>query len=172
MRASGVEADEAEPRGLVEPERHVHRLHTVAGRALHQVVDGTERDDAVAARIEREPDVREVRAGDELGLGVAEDAAALLHDAHERLARVARAVQLPELLLVDPLLDVDVRRGKGAAHQLDARHREVDARSRAAEGELLLDLRGVAVPDGPERAHDADALGMMRILRGLPAALA
>src|SRR5215510_13364818 len=95
-----MKSDEAEAGIFRKTERDIHRLHSVAGSALHQVVDRAERDDAVAARIEGEADVGEVRSGDELRLGEAVDARALLDDAHERLARVRLPIRAPERLLV------------------------------------------------------------------------
>ena len=65
-----------------------------------------------------------------------------------------------------------MRRREDAAHQLDRGHREIHARTRAAEGELLLDLRRVAVPDRAERADDADALRVVRVLGRLATAFA
>ena len=59
-----------------------------------------------------------------------------------------------------------------AAHELDRGDREIDARPCPAERELLLDLRGVSVPDRAEGAHHADALRMVRVLRRLAPALA
>src|SRR5438093_92476 len=156
----------------VDAERDVHRLHAVARGALDQIVDGAERDDAVAARIDGEADIGEVRPGEELRLGIAEDPTALLHDAHERLARVALAVDPPEVLLLERLLHIHVRRREDAAHELDRRAREVDARPLAAERELLIGLGGVTMSDGTERPYDADALGVVRVLRRLAAALA
>src|SRR5438094_469345 len=90
-RASGL---------LVEAERDVHRLKPVAGSALDEVVDRAEGDDAVSSRVQREPDVCEVRAREELRLGIAPDAGALFDDTDERLGGVRVAVDLPERLLV------------------------------------------------------------------------
>ncbi len=128
----------------------VHRLHAIPRRALHEVVDRAERDDAFAARIGRESDIGEVRAREELRLGIAEDAGTLLHDAHERLAGIALPVDLPQVLVLECALHVDVSGGENAAHELDGGHREIDARTSAGERELLLDLRGVTMPDRSE----------------------
>src|SRR5947207_2687662 len=72
----------------------VHRLDAVAGRALHEIVDRAERDDAFRARIEREADIGEVRSRDELRLGITPDAGALLHDPNEGFGAVGVSVDL------------------------------------------------------------------------------
>src|SRR5712691_1488276 len=94
--ASRVQSDEAEPGVLGEPERHVHRLHPVARGALHQVVNRAEGDDALAARVEGESHVAEVRAREELRLRIAVDTGAVLHDPHERLGGVGLPIDTPD----------------------------------------------------------------------------
>ncbi len=63
-------------------------------------------------------------------------------------------------------------RREDTANELDRRHREIDTRTIGAERQLLLGLRGVAVTDGAEGAHDADTLRMVGVFRRLSAALA
>src|SRR3979409_2750658 len=112
---------------------HVHRLHAIAGGALDEVIDRAERHDALAARIRREADVGEVRPREQLRLGIAKDATAFLHDPDEGLHAVKLPVDLPELLVVERALYVDVRGREDSAHELDRRDRQIDAWSNAAE---------------------------------------
>src|SRR5919204_3551279 len=127
-----MQADEAEAERLLHAESDVHRLHAVPRRALHEVVDRAERDHAVATRVDREADVGEVRAREELRLGVTEDARALLHDAHEGLRGVALAIDLPEILVLERSLDRHMRGREDATNELDGGDRQVDARLVAA----------------------------------------
>src|SRR5690242_15901470 len=151
-----MQSGELEAGRLGEAARHVHRLNAIACGPLHQVVDGAERDDALAAWISGEPDIREVRSGQEPRLRVAEDAGALLHDPDERLVGVRLAVRAPAGLVVDAALHRHVRGGQYPANELDRGDGQLNA-----DAELLLDLRGVPVADRLERADDTGALRMV-----------
>src|SRR5919198_3852370 len=167
-----METHKAETRVLSESAGDVHRLHAITGCALHEVVDRGEHDYAATARIRDEADVGEVRPGHQLRLGIPVDPGALLHDPHERLRGVGLTVQAPQGLVVERGLRIHVRRREHAAYELHRRHREIHAWHRTAQRQLLLDLRRMAVTDGPERAHDPDPLWMMAVRAWLASALA
>src|SRR2546428_4723399 len=161
--------DEAKPVILAVPAGDVHRLDAVAGRAFDEVIDRADRDYALSSRIERESDVREIRSGEELRLGIAPDAGALFDDADERLGGVRVAVDVPDCLFVQLGLCVNVRRRDHATHELDRGHREIDARNNRAQTQLLLDLRGMTVADRTERPHHTGPLRVVAVLTRLVA---
>ena len=111
-------------------------------------------------------------AGQDLGLGHAIDAGALLDQAHERLVAPRLAVGLPDVALGDSVAHEHVRGGEHAAHQLDRGGREMNARRWADRRQRLQNLCGVPVAGRRVAAHDSGPLGMMRRLRELVAALA
>ena len=68
-RASAASSASQQPRALVEPEHDVQVLHRLAGRALHQVVDGTDDEHAPVGLVDLPADVAEVGVRDVLDLG-------------------------------------------------------------------------------------------------------
>src|SRR5579884_2530736 len=73
-----VQAGEGEAEGLVPAEGHVESLHSVACRALHQVVQRGHDNDARLTGIEFKADVAVVAARQDFGFGIAINAAAFL----------------------------------------------------------------------------------------------
>src|SRR5262247_124137 len=82
-RALRMQAREPEARALFEPEHQVHRLHAVAARPLHEVVDRRHHDDAIRRFVHFEPNVAEVRPCDDLRLRITIEPFLVLHEPHE-----------------------------------------------------------------------------------------
>src|SRR5436309_1763958 len=107
------------PHLLVTAQPDVHCLDRLTRRAFHQVVDGSHHHHAIAMRIDFPADVAEVAASEDLGLGVAVNAAVLLDQTDEGFLAVGAAKDFPEVAVGGRLAEEDVTGGEHAAHRLD-----------------------------------------------------
>src|SRR5829696_200272 len=146
---------------LREATTDIEGLHRLAGRALHQVVERGHDYNAVGVGIALEADVAPVGAGEELGFRVAMDSGGFFDEPHEGLVLVGRAVNGPDLLLGQRVVEENVRSGQDAADRLDRRGGERNLRSLPVDGQLLDDLGLLAVAGWLERAHRPTPFRMM-----------
>ena len=123
-----MQTREFEAGALVPAHTDVHRLDGLAGGALHEVVQRGHDDHATRVLIALEPDIAPVRAAEELRFRVTMDAGILLDEAHEGLILVCLAVDLAERLVVEVLVEEDMRCGEDAPDRLDRGRRETHVR--------------------------------------------
>src|SRR5205823_3285328 len=100
-----MQAEELEPHRLRIPGDEVHALDRGACRALHQVVQGRDRDDPTGVGIEGEADVAEIGPREDLRFGEAVQSGRLRHDPHERLLTIGVAVDFPKILCADRIFE-------------------------------------------------------------------
>ena len=125
------------------------RLHRLPGGALHEVVDGGDRERDAGARVERHADVGAVRVRDVPHLH-----AVRRQRAHERLSRVRRLERTGELLRGRRAQEPQHRGREDAAPDWREHRREGQrAAAAAVAGHGLLDLRHVLVTAEPVRAQ-------------------
>src|SRR5207247_2650414 len=93
-----MQAEELEPHRLRIPGDEVHALDRGARRALHQVVQGRDRDDPTGVGIEGEADVAEIGPREDFRFGEAVESGRLRHDPDERLLTICVAVDFPPTL--------------------------------------------------------------------------
>src|SRR5579884_371512 len=115
-----METGKPEPGCLLKPKADVHSLHRLAGRTLHEVVQRSQNDDAIARRVRLEADIAVVAAGENLRLGKAIVSLSLLDDADEGLGAVDVPIDPPEVTIRQPFPSEDVRGGQDAPNSLDA----------------------------------------------------
>src|SRR5438034_10124788 len=121
-----MQADELEAHRLRIPGDEVHALDRVACGALHQVVERGHRYDAAGVLVEREPDIAEVRPGEDLRLRETVQAGGLDDDPHERLAPVRLPIDPPQILRRHGFPEERMARREDAAHRLDRVARKRD----------------------------------------------
>src|SRR5579883_1647311 len=163
-----VQAGEGEAKSLVPAEGRIEGLHSVACRALHQIIQRGHDDDALLAGIEFKADIAVVATRQNFGFGIAIDAAALLDQPDVRLA-----VESPEGALVQWLAGEDVGGDEDAAHQFHRRrgegHRLTQLAARAVRGKppkLLQQFGAMAMAGRLEGTERAAAVRMMTACAG------
>ena len=152
-----MQPGEFEPRGFVESLCDVEGLHRLAGGAFHQVVQRADDYQSITVRVALEADVAVVAASEYLRFGVAMDAAAFLDDTDKGFVTVGCAVNFPDILFFEFLVQEDVAGCQNATYHFDRSRREMDI----VCTQFLLDFTEMAMRGRFVRSYRTATFGMV-----------
>src|SRR5579885_659938 len=117
IKSDRVQPGKVQPDSFVPAQRCVERLHSVASRAFHQIIERGHNHNTPRTRLNLEADVAVIAADQHLWLRIAINAGALFDNADIWFGAIRRAIELPEIAIGEALAQERLGRDKDAAHQ-------------------------------------------------------